>query len=209
MQWLSSPGSVANYPLPNFIRRGSERAERRVAARASSVKEEENVSLGRRGRVHPGVRFPTPNLSYGKHKNCDEKPASSRQSVTCVETTENGNACADAARRGLVRAPNSATRRTERSVSHPVVPAPICPRSGGRGALKGCLLLSSTSIEVGSKRKRRSVPRTRVSCRAAVRSPKGPSTPRPRRRLRLRFPAAAPQTPRACRLSVAPPKTWR
>ena len=84
MQWLSSPGSVANYPLPNFIRRGKRRRAARDASRSapsSAVRYE--MSLGRRGRGHPGVRFPTPNLSYGKHKNCNEKRTSSRQSVTC------------------------------------------------------------------------------------------------------------------------------
>ena len=88
-----------------------------------------SVSLGRRGRGHPGVRFPAPELRYGKHKNCNEKRASSRQSVTCGKAVKNvrEKQCADAARRGSVGSQTRA-RRVERSVSHPVVPASIGPR---------------------------------------------------------------------------------
>ena len=96
--------------------------------------ENKSVSLGRRGRGHPGVRFPAPELRYGKHKNCNEKRASSRQSVTCGnavknvrEKPEKKKQCADAARRGSVGNQTRA-RRVERSVSHPVVPASIGPR---------------------------------------------------------------------------------
>ena len=108
MQWLSSPGSVANYPLPNFIRRGSGRASRETRFQ----NEKRFLSLGRRGRGHhhPASAFQRPSFAMASIKIATRNEFFSGQSVTCVEVGESEKISGKAARPSAVRARDVSSR---------------------------------------------------------------------------------------------------